>query len=173
MSHCTPFEGARQSDMDRWRPPRIKSGGATERPLLAPLTCYALASTKSSPIQSPSAFRTLHKAMPRRPLECGDFSPLSCFPGASGIHPRRSPKSGEKSPHSKKNERNERCQPPKLGKLGGVLLLRFCYLIQLWWLAPFASLRAGARLGLSDIDPRHHFTKMLRFFRLDQNRLVG
>jgi Uma2 family endonuclease len=39
--------------------------------------------------------------MPRRPLECGDFSPLSCFPGASGIHPRRSPKSGEKSPHSK------------------------------------------------------------------------
>jgi hypothetical protein len=24
--------------------------------------------------------------MPRRPLECGDFSPLSCFLGASGIN---------------------------------------------------------------------------------------
>jgi hypothetical protein len=49
-----------------------------------------------------------------RPLECGDFSPLSCFPGASCIHPRRSPKSGEKSPHSKGgrtlNGRETSCQ---------------------------------------------------------------
>jgi hypothetical protein len=31
-----------------------------------------------SPVQSPSAFPTLRKVMPRHALECGDLSPLSC-----------------------------------------------------------------------------------------------
>jgi hypothetical protein len=65
------------------------------------MTCQQRITAAPRAVKSPSAFRTLHKAMPHRPLECGDFSPLSCFPEASGIHSRRFPKSGEKSPHSK------------------------------------------------------------------------